>query len=221
MNKSVVPSQSMATRAWRPLLQGSLKEEALEAIESIFKDLSDSDNLDKSPLGLSFPHSLSFGSAGIALAFLYLFQVSRREAHAETARRYMDEAISALSSVSMLADLYMGFSGIAWTYEHLRANNYGARNAEDMCAEIDVALLSWCTRDRCTELLEGLGGICLYCFERGSKPTAIVLRQRVVGQLLQNADRLPSGATWRLAHRQYRYMSTMLESGEIPHIMPP
>jgi hypothetical protein len=42
MNKSVVPSQSMATRAWRPLLQGSLKEEAIDgSLLSTFYKLGD------------------------------------------------------------------------------------------------------------------------------------------------------------------------------------
>src|SRR5438552_1442107 len=100
--------------AWSPILDGALRERALAAVQAIADSLQPP--LPASPLN----PSLSGGQAGLALFYAYLAQV-RSGGDEETARRFLGSAIDAHLTSPMRPTFYGGFTGVAWTVEHLHA----------------------------------------------------------------------------------------------------
>jgi len=202
---------------WSPLLEGPLADQAWETIFGISNDLINKEIVDESDLAGLYPYSLSFGNAGIALFFSYLFEVTQLQRHCIFGYDMLLEATNALAGTRMYADLYKGFAGIGWTYEHLARRLPILDAGFDRSQDIDEALLQWCRRTTCpAELFEGLGGICLYALERSGKGHSADLRNEVLSRLQGSVEWMHSGAAWRLPGRHYDLISTFFKDGPVP-----
>src|SRR4051812_44304687 len=96
---------------WSPLLDGSVRDRALGALESIIAALATPGQL------TSLSPYLSGGRAGVSMLFSYLGRARAQPGHAVLAEHLLDEAGEAVASMRMLPDLFSGFTGIAWAIE--------------------------------------------------------------------------------------------------------
>lgn len=128
---------------WKPLLTGELAQQARQVLDEIADALApppaapdatgegratDTTSRDPQP-GDPLPGpSLAGGTAGAALFFAYRVQSGLGGAEdAEAAATLLERSTEALATTPLTPDLYGGFTGVAWTAEHL----YGPRFAEE------------------------------------------------------------------------------------------
>ena len=174
--------------SWHPILDGTLRERALQAVEEIAKDL-----------GAAPPaaFSLARGSAGQALFFLYLDQAFPGQGHDDTAMDLLERAIEGIRDPMVPPGLYSGFAGVAWAVEHVLWRL--APDAEDPGEEIAAALqelLRQSPWQRDYDLIAGLVGYGVYALERLPRPGARECLDRVVERLAESAEHLDTGITW-------------------------
>jgi lantibiotic biosynthesis protein len=189
----------MSGQVWIPVLQGdSALLPAAEAVEVIARTLCASKLLPRIELEASLPRSLAYGDAGIAVFLTYYWRVSRSEWAAAGARRYLQQAVRALSTDRMPPDLYHGFAGISWAFEHLAHTLWAARSASDKSSEIHEALNIWVTKPWVpAELFQGLAGVALYCCECLPSKSGQNLLHTVVERLKALAEQKDAGGyTW-------------------------
>ncbi len=192
---------------WRPLLQGSLADQALRAVREIADALPSA----AGPPAEFRQASLAGGRAGEALFYGYLALHTGDESAANLAAERLDESVEALASTPMSPSLYSGFPGVAWTLEHLQrrlfesdpeeetAEEEAAEEEADPFLEIDEALLGPLGRSPWTgeyDLISGLSGLGVYALERLPRPSAATMLEQIVDRLAELADRLDDGAAW-------------------------
>ncbi len=127
----------MSDAEWTPLLEGELGMRAREAIEAIAVVLAEH------PIDAMKEPGLSGGAAGSAVFWAYLARAAvaagdhakaeRAEAQAEEA---LDGAFDAVAEIPLEASLFGGFTGIAWTVEHL----CGSPGEDDANEDADALL---------------------------------------------------------------------------------
>src|SRR5262245_48182916 len=119
-------------RAWQPLLDGVLKQQAEETIEAIATALR----------GLygTMPADLAGGAAGLAVMYGYLATPAFQRGAEDAAETWLQRAIEAMSAVSVDASLYSGLAGVGWAAEHLH-DQLRRLDAEETNAEITDTLL--------------------------------------------------------------------------------
>ncbi len=197
-------------------MEGAMAEEASAALKAIAGDLAREEAVGPAKGGeleRLYPHSLGFGKAGVALFFAYLDKCDPQTWASETARHFIEQAVEGVTETRMPPDLYRGFSGIAWAFEHLKETlGEGEESAGDEYEEIDDALKVWHRRRGVeSEFLEGLGGVCLFALERlPDSPGAERLLEQVVAALEGSAEHTPAGTTWRVPTR----VATIYENNE-------
>src|SRR5262245_8817715 len=110
----------MGSRLWRPLLEGELAIQASEAVTAIAQAL-EAWSPGREPVDGEVDRDVFVvrGAAGQALFHGYLFKAAGVERHAARAEQLLDQALGALATTPMHPALYSGFTGIAWTVEHL------------------------------------------------------------------------------------------------------
>jgi lantibiotic biosynthesis protein len=177
-------------RTWKCLLNGRLRERALEATDSI------SENLRKRHLKDA---SLSNGHAGLAVFYAYLAEARPGCGHEKTALRCLDQATDALAATKMSASFFGGFTGIAWAVEHLGRQLWPESCDEDLSQPVAEALkihlgLSPWRGDY--DLVSGLVGFGLYALERSPRQIAVECLELVVSRLDETAERTALGITW-------------------------
>jgi hypothetical protein len=180
------------------LLQGSLRDRALEAAGSIAVDLA---QLAPPQLDLerTFSHSLAYGGAGIALFLHYWDSAVPDRCIRHGAEQYLDQVIAGMEERRMSCALFRGFTGIAWAALHVY-RRWGEVLAAPVWEHLDQAVDAWTHRQATpTELLEGLGGILLYLAERDVEPVTQALFERVVARLHQVALERGAGRAWPVA----------------------
>jgi hypothetical protein len=189
----LIPSASTATvRAagpWRVILDGALREQALEMVRTI------ADSLDSLPLENA---SLGSGAAGLAVCFAYLAEGLAEPRHDATARRLLEQALAMAEAEPMPPSLHSGLAGIGWAASHLSAR-LNRPDLEATLAEIDEAVREHLAQPVWQEdypLGGGLVGLGVYALERLPAPVALDGLERVVGHLLATAEHQPEGATW-------------------------
>ncbi len=194
----------MGSRLWRPLLEGDLADQAWEAVNAIAQALEA-----WSPGG-DPGASIGGGTAGVALFHGYLAKAMDVEAehHAERAEQLLEEAIEALATTPLRPSLYSGFTGIAWTVEHLsrllgeeEQDDQVASGAEDedMNEEIDEALLTALGRSSWSgdyDLISGLVGFGVYALERVPRPSAVRCLEAIIDHLDESAEKNGQEVTW-------------------------
>ncbi|MFP3941112.1 MAG: lanthionine synthetase C family protein [Thermoanaerobaculia bacterium] len=188
-----------AEARWIPLLTGRAAERALEAVEEIAAELPEATepNIEDRP---GRGASLAGGCAGFALFYGYLARVTGDEAHAETAARYLDQAIDAVAAQVTRPGLYSGFTGVAWVAEHLTGRIFEPEDdEEDANEEVDravAALLDQTPWRADYDLISGLVGFGVYALERRHRPAGRAILERVVERLDELAVPNGDGLTW-------------------------
>jgi lantibiotic biosynthesis protein len=178
---------------WRPILSGATAEQALQAVETIAKAIASTPLLpgDRDP-------SLGKGQAGLALFYSWLAR-TRRTAQADVmARECLDRAIEGMSTQTMNASLYGGFTGVAWATDLV--DGLLDPDAEDRSETVDDALLRLLSRaDEWAapyDLVVGLTGLGVYALRRYPRPAAIECLRRIVELLRESAQRDEQGLYW-------------------------
>jgi lantibiotic biosynthesis protein len=182
---------------WRPILAPETAERALQVAEEIAADLQS--RITASSLGVS--PSLAGGESGLALFFSYLDQARPGEGYDDLAMQLLERTISAAAVNPLMPSLYSGFSGVAWTMEHLSGRLYedgdgGEDAGEEVTAALaeHVALTPWQGH---YDLISGLVGFGVFALERLPRPGGEECLRRVVARLSELAERNPQGITWR------------------------
>jgi len=207
---------------WHPVLDGDLHDRAREAIAAIAAELArswpaGSTSTIEDPVRPISGHCLADGESGQALFFAALAEVEPDRGGPGIA--HIERAIDQLSGDTALADLYSGFTGVAWAIDHLRGRLL-AEDMEDTNEDIDHALAQHLTQTpwrRAYDLTSGLAGLGLYALERLRMPEAraeteppapqargagpgnrqaVTCLERVIDRLDEIALRRPDGITW-------------------------
>lgn len=179
---------------WRPLLEGDLADQAWDAVNAIAQALDGQPPSD---------FSVGGGAAGVALFHGYLAKAQGDEQQAERTDELLDGAVEALVTTPTGPALYSGFTGVAWTAEHLGRLLDGTEGnedqEEDINEEIDQALLtalgsqSWVGD---YDLISGLVGFGVYALERVPRPSAVRCLEAIVDRLDETAEKTGQEVTW-------------------------
>jgi len=143
---------------------------------------------------------LAGGESGLALFFSYLDQARPGEGYDELAMELLERTISATAENPLMPSLYSGFSGVAWTLEHLAGRLYEDDGDEDAGEEVTAALvehLGLTPWQGHYDLISGLVGFGVFALERMPRPGGEECLRRVVARLTELAERGPQGITWR------------------------
>jgi lantibiotic modifying enzyme len=183
---------------WKPLLDGNLQARALSVADQIASGLKS--------LGADAVQdgSLASGHAGLAVAMAYFDQALPARGYGEAAMLHLDAAMDYLAAYPLHADLYGGFTGIAWSASQIERMASSRDSEGDQFAEIDEVLISMLSApawDLHYDLISGLVGIGVYALERLPDPRAHECLTRVVVRLDRWTERQPDGVTWHTPAR--------------------
>ncbi len=193
--------------SWQPILEGEDAAKAAAAIAAVAAALGDG------PLSPAHNRSpLAAGDAGVALFFDYLDQASPGCGFREQACRWLEGAIDAMATSYLTPSLYAGFTGVAWTSDHLYDRweqadavpvpaTGGADEADtaDPNADIDAALLAHLRRtpwDQHFDLVAGLVGYAVYALDRLPRGAAVDCIEQIVEHLQEISQVRPGGRAW-------------------------
>lgn len=180
----------MTNRAWRPLLDRGDAERAWTAIRDVAEALEHAACDDP---------GLPDGSAGLAVFFAYLGAATGEERWGESAHRFLDHAIDALAERPLPPPLHGGFTGIAWTLEHLDGLLFEADedDADDPIGESLVELLERRPARRGEfDLITGLTGYGVYALEALPRPAARQCVKLVIERLAETGEEAEGGFAW-------------------------
>jgi lantibiotic biosynthesis protein len=185
-------SQSSVSH-WASILPDTLRPAAEAALLDIEKALEQGAAED--------PVSLSGGRAGFALFHAYLGLSREGDARNKSLERSManlEGSVDALPYLANYPHYYGGYSGVAWTVEHLQ--KVGAFESEDdlnedMDQEI-LKLLETMPWKGLTELIGGLAGLGIYGIERLPREGGKRVVARIIDHLETLAEHSPKGITW-------------------------
>jgi lantibiotic biosynthesis protein len=186
----------MTTKAlgtWQPLLDGDLQARALAVADEIAAELK-SRGADMTSDG-----SLASGHAGLAVAFAYFDQALPGRGYGDAAGVHLNAATDYLAEYPLNADLYGGFTGIAWAAAQVERLAGRSSAAGDEFGEIDDLLLDMLSAPAWEghyDLISGLVGVGVYALERLPHPKAHECLTRVVQHLDRWSEVRPDGATW-------------------------
>jgi lantibiotic biosynthesis protein len=196
----------MASRLWRPLLEGDLATQAWESVGAIADALKSWSPVEWLAAERQRNHGVTIGggTAGRALFYGYLSKATGDESHAAWAEQLVNEAIDDLAKTPMRPALYSGFTGVAWAAEHLgrllcdEEEVGGADGDEDMNEEIDDALLMALRRPWVGDydLISGLVGFGIYALERFPRTSAVRCLEAIIDRLDETAETKGQGVTW-------------------------
>jgi lantibiotic modifying enzyme len=183
---------------WRPILDGRLYEQAVEAVQAIAASLQAEGEKAASSRKRGAAYSLAGGQTGQALFYAYLAEWSAPEKHRETAFHLLEQAVKALSATTMFPSLYSGFTGVAWAAEHMQSR-CGNADEDDLNAAIDAALMELLDGSAWLEgydLIRGLVGFGVYALERAHRPAAVTCLQRIITLLEALSEHTSAGIAW-------------------------
>jgi len=180
-----------AGASWRPILQRSEGERALEAIDRLLSVSASPED------GGRADPSLSGGSAGVAVLYAELERAGALAGASDLAARELEGSIETLAKAPLGASLFAGFTGVAWAADVVSELLGGG---EDLNEEIDEALLRTLARvdwERAPyDLIMGLTGLGVYALERWPRPAATEALARVAGELGRLAGEDEHGTYW-------------------------
>jgi lantibiotic modifying enzyme len=208
--------------AWNPLADGDLAARICEAIDGITQDLRDTEYRGFG-LESEYPFSLAYGASGVALFLSYvaasgIYGKASEATIAARARDLVEDSFTAVGARPMLPDLFRGFCGIAWVYEHVRDRLF-PNAVEDTVSEMFSRVTLWCSSPLCpAEFLEGSAGICLYASELAPSPERSKLLKNMVEAIRAKARRTMLGTSWPVSRRVQASMarSALSLGGECP-----
>jgi lantibiotic biosynthesis protein len=179
-----------STSRWRAILSGTAAEQALQAADAIAESIT-------SLPGERQP-SLSKGQAGLALLYSWLAETRATPQSDVMARECVDEAIEAVSTQTMHASFWGGFTGVAWAADLV--DDLLDPDAEDRSEAVDDAILRLLSRAQQWtapyDLVVGLTGLGVYALQRYPRASAIECLSRVVEHLNERAQHDEHGVYW-------------------------
>ncbi len=186
---------------WSPILSPEAADHALRVVEEIAADVRKSAEEQPTdlPTWLRRGPSLAGGDAGETYFFAYLDQVRPGQGYDDLAMTLLERSIEATGSLQSPPGLYSGFSGVAWTLEHLRGRLFEDDGGEDPGEEVMAALIDHVSLSPWRghyDLISGLVGFAVYALERLPRPGGMECLERIVARLVETAERRPDGVTW-------------------------
>lgn len=201
--------------SWTALLPPRERARALDAAAAIARDLPGlaADAAGTPPQADSV--GVAAGKAGQALFYAYLELGRGGEGFGERGAELLAQALDQLGADAVSPDLYQGFTGTAWTVDHLQGRILDSSADEDLNADIDDALLyilrqsPW---NRPYDLTRGLVGYAVYALGRPGRAAAVECLELIVDRLAELASEKPPGITWftpreRLAEEAYEFFT--------------
>jgi lantibiotic modifying enzyme len=170
---------------WRPILEGESKQRALDVIKDVCDTLRNHTD-EEYERG-----NLAGGGCGRAIMYAYVAQAGLGTF--EPAEELLGRAVDAVAETPMRPDLYAGFTGVAWTAEHLQG---AAEGDEDPNEAIDEALLEHVSISPWKadyDLIIGLVGFGQYALERVQRASARRILEDVVNRLHETAVPMGDG----------------------------
>jgi lantibiotic modifying enzyme len=177
---------------WRPILTSKAHIEAVHRLTLDVRDAIASTTWKRDA-------SVASGEAGVALFHAYAWR-TWPDYGGEGARDSISRAIETVASdPTAPAVLFAGFSGVAWTIEHLRPWVEGLD--EDSASAVDEALLDHLAEPVVLgnqfDLMTGLAGLCVYAAARHPHSAAAALLERTVEKLERSAELRDGALAWR------------------------
>ena len=184
----------MAT--WRRLLEDRDAERAWKVIDDIARALKpEAENLDPEA-----NPTVSSGSAGLALFYAYLGAETGNEEWTALAEKLITHAIDFLSERPIHADLYEGFTGIAWAVDHLQGLLFEEEQDDDGDDPIGESLVQVLERSQYSrgdfDLIGGLSGYGIYAFHALPRPAARRALELLVERLIAIGEPVDGGFSW-------------------------
>lgn len=181
---------------WRPILAPETAERALQVAGEIADDLKS--RIAAASLGVS--PGLAGGESGLALFFAYLDRARPGEGFDDLAMELLERTIQATAENPLMPSLYSGFSGVAWTLEHLAGRLYEKDDeSEDAGEEVAMAMVEHVSLTPWLghyDLISGLVGFGVFALERLPRPGGEECLRRVVDRLAELSEHGPAGVTW-------------------------
>jgi len=185
-------------QSWAPLVSGSARDQVLGIVQAVADELAAPGYLDRPEHYRSGGPDLGDGAPGVAVALSYFDRAIPGRGYDEAAERCLGVGLAAISEEVESPALYSGVSGVGWAVEHI----FKGELDEDANQEVDRCVLDHLADDRSFDdydLISGLVGLGVYALERGSRPTARPIIDKVVGRLGKLSMPLGPGArTWHL-----------------------
>ena len=195
-------SENTPQSAWSPILTAEAADRALRVVEDIAADLRQT-LAEPRPKEIPVWHrrgpSLAGGDAGLASFFAYLDRARPDQGYDDIAMELLERAIDTTGEVQAPPGFYSGFSGVAWTLEHLRGRLF-EDEGEDPGQEVASALLEHVALSPWRghyDLISGLVGFGVYALERLPMAGGRECLERVVARLREISVLQPGGVTWR------------------------
>ena len=134
-------SENTPQSAWSPILTAEAADRALRVVDDIAADLRKTldEPRPETPTWHRRGPSLAGGDAGIAFFFAYLDRARPDQGYDDIAMELLERAIDTTGEVQAPPGFYSGFSGVAWTLEHLRGRLF-EDDGEDPGEEVGSAL---------------------------------------------------------------------------------
>jgi lantibiotic biosynthesis protein len=185
---------------WTPLLEGRERQDALDRVERIARDLA---AVEPESGGL-----LDGGAAGLATFFSYLARSLDDPGHGDRAVDYLARAAAAAGAADQLPlTLYDGLIGVGWAIRHLQP-------AEEEPDDLDEVVSAFLARaplpSQPADLLYGDLGIAVYAAERRAAGRAAL--ERISERLALTAHRDERGVYWQVLDGYV--------NGGVPHGVP-
>jgi hypothetical protein len=178
LRRAAEPAEEPAApRAWEPVLDGSLRDEAATIAHEIVGSLRGI-----TPRGAD----LAGGAAGMAVCAAYFED--------DATQPLWEASADALAHTVLSPSLFSGITGIGWVTAHLRDRLYGAGD-EDPCEAVDELVLDRVSHPgfgRPFDLYDGLVGFGVYALERLPTPTCEQILAHIVervGEIVEPAGR--------------------------------
>ena len=166
-----------APRAWEPVLDGSLRDDAAALAQEIIEALR----------GITPRRAdLAGGAAGMAVCAAYFED--------DAARPLWQASADALAQTVLPPSLFSGIAGIGWATAHLRDRLFDVGD-EDPCEAVDEFVLDRVSHpgfNRPFDLFDGLVGFGVYALERLPNPTCKQILAHIVerlGEIVEPAGR--------------------------------
>ncbi len=187
--------------SWSPILSPEAADRALRVVEEIAVDVrrSAEEPQETAPTWLRRGPSLAGGDAGEAYFFSYLDQVLPGQGYDDLAMTLLERSIESTGNLQAPPGLYSGFSGVAWTLEHLRGRLFEDDGEEDPGEEVIAALADHVSLSPWRghyDLITGLVGFAVYALERLPRSGGRECLERIVARLAETAERRPDGVAW-------------------------
>jgi hypothetical protein len=177
--------------AWSPLLSGARQVQAVDAICAIAEELR------TAAAPGTTTADLPGGAAGLALLYAHLAAAGLGPGDsAALAEEHLAYASAAVAGQPMTPALHGGFTGVAWTVDHLVG---AGAPGQDAGAAVADAVLMYLRQTPWTgdyDLISGLVGLGVYALERPAGSLRGALLAEVLARLEELAECDQEGARW-------------------------